>query len=268
MLSGVPNLAFCVGYTNASWTLRADLVSRYVCRLLNHMARHDIAYGAPVAPPGEVARPLLDLTSGYVQRADRPVPQAGAPRPVDGPPELCARPDRHAPGRRPPRHDLRRPGPAARRVRAHGARVAPVGPAGSITCQGARGGGEGVADAARTGEHACPGRLRDCGDDQVTGRARARVAYDEVADSYADHFRSTRARTAARAGDGSGRPDAAAEPQQRTPQESVPERRGQNTAMGFTGEPVPRPRRSGAITQKKDQRRSSWHSRRSSSRRR
>ena len=65
------------------------------------------------------------------------------------------------------------------------------------------------------------------------------------------------------------RPEAAAvEPQQRTPQVSVWERRGRkNTAMGFTGEPVPRPRRSGAITQKKE-RRSSWHSRRSSSRRR
>ena len=77
MLSGVPNLAFCVGYTNASWTLRADLVSQYVCRLLNHMARHDIAYGAPVAPPGEVARPLLDLTSGYVQRAIDRFPKQG-----------------------------------------------------------------------------------------------------------------------------------------------------------------------------------------------
>jgi monooxygenase len=77
MLSGVPNLAFCVGYTNASWTLRADLVSQYVCRLLNHMARHDIAYGAPVAPPAETARPLLDLTSGYVQRAIDRFPKQG-----------------------------------------------------------------------------------------------------------------------------------------------------------------------------------------------
>jgi len=77
MLSGVPNLAFCVGYTNASWTLRADLVSQYVCRLLNHMADHDIAYGAPVAPPAETARPLLDLTSGYVQRAIDRFPKQG-----------------------------------------------------------------------------------------------------------------------------------------------------------------------------------------------
>ena len=120
MLSGVPNLAFCVGYTNASWTLRADLASQYVCRLLNHLDRHGIAYGAPAAPPAGTARPLLDLTSGYVQRAHRPVPQAGRPRPVDGPAELRARPARHAPGRRPPRHDLRPPARPADR--------APAGP--------------------------------------------------------------------------------------------------------------------------------------------
>ena len=40
MLSNVPNCAVCVGYTNASWTLRADLSCEYVCRLLNYMERH------------------------------------------------------------------------------------------------------------------------------------------------------------------------------------------------------------------------------------
>ena len=77
MLSGVPNLAFCVGYTNASWTLRADLVSQYVCRLVTHLDRHDLAYGAPTAPPAGTARPLLDLTSGYVQRAIDRFPKQG-----------------------------------------------------------------------------------------------------------------------------------------------------------------------------------------------
>ena len=77
MLSGVPNLAFCVGYTNASWTLRADLVSQYVCRLVTHMDRHGLAYGAPTAPPAGTARPLLDLTSGYVQRAIDRFPKQG-----------------------------------------------------------------------------------------------------------------------------------------------------------------------------------------------
>ncbi|MEV6849710.1 NAD(P)/FAD-dependent oxidoreductase [Actinoplanes sp. NPDC051411] len=47
MLDGVPNLAYCIGYTNASWTLRADLSSRYVCRLLAYMARHGYAVATP-----------------------------------------------------------------------------------------------------------------------------------------------------------------------------------------------------------------------------
>jgi monooxygenase len=69
MLSGVPNLAFCIGYTNASWTLRADLSHRYVMRLLTFMDRMGYASAMPdPAPPGP-RRPLLDFTSGYVQRA-------------------------------------------------------------------------------------------------------------------------------------------------------------------------------------------------------
>ena len=43
MLSGVPNFALALGYTNASWTLKADLVAEYVCRLLNHMDAHGYA---------------------------------------------------------------------------------------------------------------------------------------------------------------------------------------------------------------------------------
>ncbi|WP_081737929.1 flavin-containing monooxygenase, partial [Arthrobacter sp. H41] len=69
MLSGIPNLALCVGYTNASWTLRADLSSRYVCRLLKHMDKHGYRSAAPVAKSGMARRPILDLTAGYVQRA-------------------------------------------------------------------------------------------------------------------------------------------------------------------------------------------------------
>ena len=48
MLSGVPNLAFTIGYTNASWTLKADLVAEYVCRLLRHMDRHGYRQCVPV----------------------------------------------------------------------------------------------------------------------------------------------------------------------------------------------------------------------------
>jgi monooxygenase len=76
MLDGVPNLAYCIGYTNASWTLRADLSSRYVCRLLAYMARHGYAVATPKTPGGQ-GRPLLDLSSGYVQRALEIFPRQG-----------------------------------------------------------------------------------------------------------------------------------------------------------------------------------------------
>ena len=81
MVSGVPNLALCVGYTNASWTLRADLSSRYVCRLIRYMDRHGYGYGAPVVDGGMKARPILDLTSGYVQRAVSAFPKQGDRQP-------------------------------------------------------------------------------------------------------------------------------------------------------------------------------------------
>ncbi|MFF4198728.1 flavin-containing monooxygenase [Nonomuraea sp. NPDC001831] len=77
MLSGVPNLAFCVGYTNASWTLRADLSSRYVVRLLDHMRRRRHTVAMPAMPPDEIRRPLLGLTSTYIARAAHLFPQQG-----------------------------------------------------------------------------------------------------------------------------------------------------------------------------------------------
>ncbi|WP_277964938.1 flavin-containing monooxygenase [Pseudomonas sp. RIT-To-2] len=82
LLDGVPNLAFCVGYTNASWTLRADLSSRQVCRLLNHMRRHGYHQCRPRldGPAGE-RRPLLDLHASYVLRALDGLPKQGARAP-------------------------------------------------------------------------------------------------------------------------------------------------------------------------------------------
>jgi monooxygenase len=77
MLSGVPNLAYCIGYTNASWTLRADLSHRYVLRLLSFMDRHGYAVATPDAAPDGERRPLLELTSGYVRRALDRFPQQG-----------------------------------------------------------------------------------------------------------------------------------------------------------------------------------------------
>lgn len=81
MLSGVPNFAWCVGYTNASWTLRADLASRWVCRLLGYMERHGYDHATPKAAPDVTARPVLDLSSGYVIRAADRLPKQGSQGP-------------------------------------------------------------------------------------------------------------------------------------------------------------------------------------------
>ncbi|GAA4657103.1 NAD(P)/FAD-dependent oxidoreductase [Kineococcus glutinatus] len=77
MLSGVPNLALTIGYTNASWTLKADLVAEHVCRLLRHMDRrgHDVV--TPLAPPEPATEPLIDLRAGYVLRALDRLPRQG-----------------------------------------------------------------------------------------------------------------------------------------------------------------------------------------------
>lgn len=82
MLSGVPNFALTSGYTNASWTLKADLVCEYVCRLLNHMDAHGYRQCMPQArerqPDDE---PFIDLASGYVLRAIDRFPKQGAKAP-------------------------------------------------------------------------------------------------------------------------------------------------------------------------------------------
>src|SRR5262249_25611569 len=68
MLSGVPNLAIALGYANASWTLKCDLVATYVCRLLTYLDRHGYASCTPVRPEPIELAPLINLTSGYVRR--------------------------------------------------------------------------------------------------------------------------------------------------------------------------------------------------------
>ncbi|WP_163506707.1 flavin-containing monooxygenase [Fodinicola acaciae] len=77
MLSGVPNFALTVGYTNASWTLKADLVAHYVCRLLNHLDRHGYRVCTPRAPATDELVPLIDLKSGYVKRSAHLLPKQG-----------------------------------------------------------------------------------------------------------------------------------------------------------------------------------------------
>jgi cation diffusion facilitator CzcD-associated flavoprotein CzcO len=79
MFSDVPNLALAVGYTNASWTLKAELICRYVCRLLNHMAKTGTRQCTPRLRDASLeAAPFLDLTSGYVQRSMHKFPKQGA----------------------------------------------------------------------------------------------------------------------------------------------------------------------------------------------
>ena len=77
MLAGVPNVTMTVGYVNASWTLRADLVSRYVARLLGHLRDRGLGTAVPVAPDGMTAGPIMDLTAGYVQRVIATFPKVG-----------------------------------------------------------------------------------------------------------------------------------------------------------------------------------------------
>jgi cation diffusion facilitator CzcD-associated flavoprotein CzcO len=82
MLSRVPNLAVCLGYTNSSWTLRADLSSMYLCRLLRYMDRHGYVQATPRHDdPGADAAPILDLKSGYIQRSLELLPKQGAKAP-------------------------------------------------------------------------------------------------------------------------------------------------------------------------------------------
>jgi monooxygenase len=82
MLSGVPNLALALGYTNASWTLKCDLVAEYVCRLLNHMDAHGYAIATPQGPdPSLPIEPFIDFNSGYVLRSIAELPKQGATPP-------------------------------------------------------------------------------------------------------------------------------------------------------------------------------------------
>ena len=78
MLSGVPNFAFAIGYTTASWTLKIGLLCQHFCALLSHMDAHGYTVCSPEAPSQDMAtRPILDLSAGYVQRAVHELPRQG-----------------------------------------------------------------------------------------------------------------------------------------------------------------------------------------------
>lgn len=82
MLSDVPNFSFAFGYTNASWTLKADLVAAYLCRLLRAMRRRGAMSATARVRPGSVTEaPFADLSSAYIQRALSSLPRQGHRRP-------------------------------------------------------------------------------------------------------------------------------------------------------------------------------------------
>lgn len=81
MLTGVPNLAFAIGYTNSSWTLKADLTGEYVGRLLAHMDATGTKQCVPVADGSVEQRPFLDFGAGYVLRSLDNLPKQGSKQP-------------------------------------------------------------------------------------------------------------------------------------------------------------------------------------------
>ncbi|MFT4397261.1 flavin-containing monooxygenase [Gordonia lacunae] len=81
MLSGVPNFALAIGYTNASWTLKIGLLCEYFCKLLAHMDSRGYDSVWAVADPDMPTRPLLDFGAGYVQRALDTLPKQGPKEP-------------------------------------------------------------------------------------------------------------------------------------------------------------------------------------------
>jgi monooxygenase len=79
MFSDLPNMSNTLGYTNASWTLKADLIAEYVCRLIKHMDATGTRIATPKRDANVQPTPLLDMTSGYVARAEATLPK-GADR--------------------------------------------------------------------------------------------------------------------------------------------------------------------------------------------
>jgi len=77
MFSDVPNLVSVYGYTNASWTLRADLISRFGCRLINYLAQNELDTVTPRAPADLVPRPWVDFQAGYIMRVIDKLPKQG-----------------------------------------------------------------------------------------------------------------------------------------------------------------------------------------------
>ncbi len=75
MFSDIPNMAIVFGYLNASWTLKADIVSEYTCRLLNHMDATSTRIANPVLSETVEEEELFDFSSGYIQRSINELPR-------------------------------------------------------------------------------------------------------------------------------------------------------------------------------------------------
>ena len=73
----VPNLVYTPGYVNSSWTLRSDMIARWVCRFLRHLRRRGYGSGTPSAKSVEQDKGFFPLNSGYMRRSLRLFPQQG-----------------------------------------------------------------------------------------------------------------------------------------------------------------------------------------------
>ena len=81
MLEDVPNFGMVFGYTNSSWTLKSDMVSKYICRIINHMQNINKPICIPIDDKNVEKEPFLNLSSGYVQRAQDNIPKQGMQEP-------------------------------------------------------------------------------------------------------------------------------------------------------------------------------------------
>ena len=79
MFSDVPNLIATFGYTTASWTLGADLISEYACKLINLLDKKDCNYFCPESGDDVTSKnDYLDLSSGYIERVKHQLPKQGS----------------------------------------------------------------------------------------------------------------------------------------------------------------------------------------------
>ena len=81
MFSGIPNFALTIGYTNLPWTLKAELISKFVCRVLNFMDRRGFRSAVPRLEGDIGEQPFMSLQSSYVQRELENLPRQGTKKP-------------------------------------------------------------------------------------------------------------------------------------------------------------------------------------------